>query len=269
MNQQTLLLTRPNNMEPPTMRLFPDDNPAVVSPAPLLAAVPPLTRGTSTASSASGSIDTDLASSILGDGYVLESQDGVLTIPFRYQEDADLLCPFQILDCQKIFADIVPFKMHVFSHFRGHELPTVAACFLCDNKYFQRPEDDSALAWNSMLSHMAHDHFRKGQHLATVRTDFALMRWMFSKRIITHSQFSRTQLSASPINLPGSANRRRELADRAELPTAPPAPTPPAVLAHLASVGHQNEPYTVSSGARADRRRLDATRSTVRTRSLM
>ena len=269
MNQQTLLLTRPNNTEPSAKRLFLDVNSGVAIPSPLLNAVPPLTRGTSMASSASGSIDTDLASSILGDGYVLESQDGVLTMPLRYQEDANLLCPFQILDCQKVFADIVPFKMHVFSHFRGHELPTMAACFLCDNKYFQRPEDDSALAWNNMLSHMAHDHFRKGQRLATVRTDFALMRWMFSKRIISHSQFSRAQLPATPIILPGSARRRREIADRLELPTAPSAPTPPAILAHLASVGHQNEPYTVNSGARADRRRLEATGSTIRTSSLM
>lgn len=252
------------------MFLFPNVNPVFMTPASFLDAVPPLTRGTSTASSpASCSADTDLASGILGDGYVLESQDGILTIPFRYQEDADLLCPFQILDCEHVFEDIVPFKMHVFSHFRGHELPSVAACFLCDNKYFQRPEDDSALAWNTMLSHMAHDHFRKGQHLATVRTDFALMRWMFSKRIINQSQFSRTQLAPVPTYLPGSSNRRRDVVSHGEVPRAPSAPVPPAVLAHFATVGYQNEPYTVSSGARAERRRLDATRTMIRPRGFM
>jgi len=243
-----------------------DDDNMATSPTD---AVPPLTRGTSTASSVASSLDTGLASSILGDGYTLESQDGILTVPFRYQEDADLLCPFQILDCDRVFAEIVPFKMHVFSHFRGHELPAVAACFLCDAKFVQHPDDDRALAWNTMLSHMVHEHFRQGQHLATVRTDFSLMRWMFSKRIINEDQFSRTQMMPIPIMLPRASNFRREVRNLSEAPRPPSAPTPPAVLAHFASVGHQDESYTVNAGRRSERRRLDATRAIVRHRSYM
>ncbi|KIX94562.1 uncharacterized protein Z520_09608 [Fonsecaea multimorphosa CBS 102226] len=233
-------------------------------------AVPPLTRETSTDSSGASSADTDMASSILGDGYMLESEDGVLTVPFRYQEDADLLCPFQILDCDQVFADIIHFKMHVFSHFRGHELPTFATCFLCDNKYVSHPEDDDpALAWNTMLSHMVHDHFRQGQHLATVRTDFGLMKWMYNRRIINDQQFKRTQLIPYQTVLPGAAGpTRRQIVNVAELPRAPSASPPAAIRAHLAlSMGYQNEPYTMNAGRRQERRRRDATRTIVRAHS--
>jgi hypothetical protein len=227
-------------------------------------AVPPLTRGPSTNSSVATSVDTGMASSILGDGYILESQDGVLEVPHRYHEDADLLCPFQILDCEKVFADIVHFKMHVFSHFRGHELPTFATCFLCDHRVVNRPEDDSAFAWNTILSHMVHDHFRQGQQLATVRTDFGLMKWMYSRGIISDTHFKRTQLLPVQTVLPG-ANRRRPAGQVSELPRAPSASPPASVRAHLAqTVGYQNEPYTISAGRRQDRRRLDATRSMIR-----
>ncbi|KAL6247204.1 hypothetical protein RBB50_005547 [Rhinocladiella similis] len=231
--------------------------------------VPPLTRPASSASSSDATLGTSMASSILGDGYLLEeSQGGNLTLPSRYQEDADLFCPFQILDCSEVFADIVPFKMHVFSHFRGHELPTFATCFLCDNKYFQRPEDDSALAWNNMLSHMVHDHFRKGQQLATVRPDFILMRWMFCKRIINEIQYKRTQMGPVPVQMPGGMSLRRQFMSIPDIPQAPSATPPPAVMAHIArSASYQNEAFIVNAGRRAERRRLDATRTMGRAQS--
>ena len=226
--------------------------------------VPPLTRDTSTDRSERSSIDTGNASSVLGEGYMLESRDGVLAVPSRYHIDADLLCPFQILDCEHVFEDVVHFKMHVFWHFRGHELPTHATCFLCDAKYANRPEDDAAFSWNTMLSHMVHEHFRKGQQLATVRTDFVLMRWMYSRRIISDAQFKRTQLLPIEIVLPAGRSRRRP----AEVPRAPSASPPANVRAHLAqSVGYQIEPYTIISGRRQDRRRLDATRNIIRAHS--
>jgi len=236
-------------------------------------AVPLLTSDTSSASSIE-SARTDMASSILGEGYVLESEDGVLTIPNRYREHADLLCPFQILDCDHTFADIRDFKLHVFSHFRGHVLPMFAACFLCDNKYTQRAEDDPALAWNNMLSHMVHDHFRQGQQLATVRTDFALMSWMYRRRIISDHQYKRTQLIPIPTLLPGGVSnaQRSETAHLVgQAPRAPvSAPTPAAILAQMSqSVGLQNEAYTVNAGRRTERRRRDATRTMVRARSIM
>ena len=232
-------------------------------------AIPPLTRGNSIISSAS-SAQTDQASSVIGEGFTLESHEGVLTLPNRYQMDANLLCPFQILDCEKVFADIVHFKMHVFSHFKGHTLPTLASCFLCDSKFYQRCQDDPALAWNNMLSHMIHEHYRRGQQLATVRADFGLMRWMYSRRLINEHQFKRTQLVPIPRLLPGLGGRADDIVDTPRAP-APPTSTPPhAVLAHMSlSVGLNNEPYTLNAGRRAERRQRDATRHMVRARSLI
>ena len=232
-------------------------------------AVPPLTRGNSTVSSAS-SAQTSLASSIIGEGFVLESHEGVLTVPDRYQMDADLLCPFQILDCEKVHADVRHFKMHVFSHFKGHELPTTASCFLCDCKFAQCSEDDPSLAWNTMLSHMVHDHYRRGQQLATVRTDFGLMRWMYSRRLINDHQFKRLQLVPIPTLLPGMGGRWDEVVNTPRAPSAPSANRPEGILAHMTlSAGLQNEAFTMNAGRRAERRQRDATRHMVRTRSLM
>ena len=201
---------------------------------------------------------------------MLESHEGVLTVPDRYQMDADLLCPFQILDCEKVFADVRHFKMHVFSHFKGHELPPTAACFLCDCKFAQRSEDDPALAWNTMLSHLVHDHYRRGQQLATVRTDFGLMRWMYSRRLINDHQFKRLQLVPIPTILPGIQGNADEIVDTPGAPSAPAVTPPENILAHMSlSVGLHNEAFTMTAGRRNERRQRDATRHMVRTRSLM
>ena len=228
-------------------------------------AVPPLTRGNSTVSSAS-SAETDRADSIMGEGFLLDEQEGILTVPDRFRADAHLLCPFQILDCERVFADIVSFKTHVFSHFKGHPLPTSAQCFLCDTRFTQTPEDDPAWAWNHMLSHMAREHYRQGQQLATVRTDFRLMRWMYSRRLINDHQFKRLQLVPIPITLPGRHGHGYEIVNAPRVPMPPPATPPAAILAQMRlSVGLRNESWTMNAGARAERRQRDATRHMVRT----
>lgn len=219
--------------------------------------VPPLTRGSSTSSSA-GSANTDMVSALDG-GYVLESQNGVLTVPNRSQPHADLLCPFQILDCEFVCPSIADFNTHVLSHFRGRIPPLPASCFLCDRQYGQLPADE---AWSSMLHHLATDHFRQGERLALVRTDFRLMRWMFSERLISLEQFSRTQLMPLPTLLP-TASGGQEVINVPEAPMPPPSASgpPPRIEIHLAgAAGHQNEPVTVQAGRRAERRRRDATR---------
>ena len=223
-------------------------------------AIPALTHGSSSGSSA-GSADTGIASALDG-GYLLESHEGVLSRPDRAQPDADLLCPFQILDCDSVFADIRDFKIHVFSHFNGYNAPDSACCFLCDLRFSERPEDQGARAWNEMLSHMANAHFRQGERLATVRTDFALMRWMYSRRIISDAQFKRTQLCALRTRLPSAAASRSQ--DVLDLPVAPTPPLAPAIPHHAlsaASVGHQNEAFFVNASRRRERRRSEATRA--------
>ncbi|RMD40589.1 hypothetical protein DV735_g4526, partial [Chaetothyriales sp. CBS 134920] len=231
--------------------------------------VPALTRGNSTASSTS-SAQTSMASSVIGEGFILESHDGILTLPDRYQIDADLVCPFQILDCERVFADVRHFKVHVFSHFKGHELPTTASCFLCDRKFANGPEDDAAQAWNAMLSHLANDHYRRGQRLATMRTDFELMRWMYVRRLISDHQFKRLQLVPLPMLLPGEGGRADEIVNAPIVPHAPSADPPERLMAPIwLSVGQYSEAFTMNAGRRADRRQRDATRTMIRRRSLI
>lgn len=205
--------------------------------------VPSLTSGSSNASSSS--IETDFASAL--DGMTtLESVNGALEVPETSRPDADLICPFQILNCEEVFRDIRQYRTHVFSHFRGHPCPTSATCFLCDRVFNQSRQDDQARAWNEMLQHMAIDHFRGlGQRLATVRTDFVLMRWMFNKRIITPTQFRQMQLIPVPILLPGSAGH---IVEMPEAPMAPPPPSP------MSASNRQGDPYTVQASTRRERR---------------
>lgn len=212
--------------------------------------VPSLTSGFSNASTSS--VDTDFASAL--DGMpTLESVNGALEVPDISRPDADLICPFQILNCEEDFRDIRQYKTHVFSHFRGQPCPTTATCFLCDRMFNQSRQDDPARAWNEMLQHMAVDHFRgMGQRLATVRTDFALMRWMFNRQIVTHAQFRQMQLIPVPIMLPGSAGHI------VEMPEAPMAPPPPS---SMSTSDRQGDPYTVQASARRERRTRSSRRS--------
>lgn len=223
------------------------------------AAIPPLTRGNSDASSAA-SADTDLASGLDG-MHLLESHDGVLQVPDTYRPIADLICPFQILDCEETFSDIRLFKTHVFSHFMGQPCPESASCFLCEASFMQSVHDDAARAWNEMLSHLAIDHFRHGQRLATVRTDFGLMRWMYARKIVTDAQFKRLQLCPRPTVAPRHYGQRfGEIVNIPEAPMAPSTGLPHAYgrLRHastVGTVGYTDEPYTMQAGRRNERRR--------------
>lgn len=210
-----------------------------------------------------GSADTSAASAFDG-GYVLSiEENGILTLPERIMlPNADLLCPFQILDCEVVFSEIRDFKTHVFSHFRGHPAPNEAVCFLCDEIFERTDADHPALAWNEMLSHLANDHYRAGQRLATVRTDFSLMEWMYRRRIISDVQFKRTQLCAVQILLPNPANEASVMFMNTPFAPMPPSAPPPRAMrsSGLTNVGEQTEPYSLGAGRRAERRRRDATR---------
>lgn len=240
-----------------------DDDTDSMTSSVIIQRVPPLTRGTSIISSDSA-VQTDTASALQG-GYVLETDDGILTLSPTSEPDADLLCPFQILDCAETFSTVREFKIHVFSHFRGHPLPTSASCFLCGSRFTQEPEDDCALAWNKMLGHMAHDHFRQGQQSGTIRADFALMRWMYDRKIISDHYFKRAQIRPLPTVLPAATRRASEAASIPEAPTppSPRSPTSPTVSeANLPPWrgGYQTQAYVTFAGRREERRRRDSTR---------
>lgn len=207
--------------------------------------IPSLTRGNSDVSSV-GSAETDFASAL--DGMrTLESVNGVLQVPVTTRPLADLICPFQILDCEESFNDNGQWKTHIFSHFRGKPCPVTATCFLCERVFDQTTEDHPARAWNEMLNHLATEHFRgMGERLATVRTDFVLMRWMYTRHIITPAQFKRTQMLPLPIVFPESAG---DIVNMPEAPMAPP-PTP-----SVSDVGAgRNEIYTIQASPRRERR---------------
>jgi hypothetical protein len=209
--------------------------------------VPSLTHGDTDASS-TASADTTFASDL--DGMpTLESVNGVLQVPSAYSPHADLICPFQILDCEEPFHDIYQWKTHIFAHFRGFPCPETATCFLCERVFDQSEDDHPARAWNEMLSHMAEVHFRGlGQRLATVRPNFTLMRWMYNRRIITPAQFRRTQMVPVPVVLPESAGGAGDIVNMPEAPMAP----PPA--SSMSGSREQIEPHTTQASARRGRR---------------
>lgn len=236
--------------------------------------VPPLTRASSLSSSEASATLTDEASAIQN-GFILRSDDGDLS-PAQLQEpDADLLCPFQILDCDLLFSSIRNFKIHVFSHFRGHPLPQTATCFLCTANFHQTADDDQALAWNRMLSHMAHDHFRKEQETGVMRPAFPLMRWMYDRKIIDEEYFKRAQLCPEPVLLPTAIHRRLSQAS-SRLETLPEAPSPPepespssssiesSLSRRRSSAYYASRPSVIFASARAERRRRDSMVSSIR-----
>jgi hypothetical protein len=206
--------------------------------------IPSLTRGNSIASSA-GSADTDLASAL--DGIrALESVDGVLQVPVTANPHADLYCPLHILDCEESFNDVKLWKTHIFSHFRGLACPVTANCFLCERIFTQTEYDHPARAWNEMLSHVAAIHFRGlGEGLATVRTDFGLMRWMWNRRLITPAQFRRTQMIPMPTIMPETGGA---VVQMPEAPMAPPTATSPP------GADSQADAVTVQASSRRERR---------------
>lgn len=236
--------------------------------------VPPLTRGSSVISCESSTMLTEAAIA-LQNGFVLESDDGILTVPHSPDEpDADLLCPFQILDCYEMFGSVREYKLHVFAHFRGQPLPTFAICFLCEKRFEQTPEDDSALAWNNMLSHMAHEHFRRGQEEGTFRADFGLMRWMHDRKIISDHHFKRSQTCPTRIMLPTAISRRlsQSIASGTALPEAPSARSSSSQTSVISSISlstrrlssYGGQVYVTRAGARAERRRRESIRPLIR-----
>ena len=242
-----------------------DDESLSVTSSTMAGHVPALTRGNSVASSSRASVQTDMADVQQG-GYVLQSDGEVLVLPQSrpFRSEPYLLCPFQILDCIETFADVREFKTHVFSHFQGHPtLPTFAPCFLCDARFHQTSEDDPALAWNNMLSHMVHIHYRQGQEYGVMRADFGLMRWMYDRKIIDDHDFKRTQICPQPVALP-LVGTTTSTTERSEMPFAP---SPPASSVSLSSrlsrlpdpeslsTGYHGQAYITFAGARAERRR--------------
>lgn len=147
-------------------------------------------------------------------------------------------CLFHMLDCHEAFDDATQWRTHVLSHFRTHPPPRTARCPLCPDTEFidQEPvsvsdqsstftetsptdthastlpppqtppgtsgpaasSQDQPSAWDSLLNHVAADHYQHGQTLAGSRPDFELMRYLYGRRIISDAQFKAMQLAPAP-----------------------------------------------------------------------
>jgi hypothetical protein len=62
----------------------------------------------------------------------------------------------------------------------------------------QDQDQDQPSAWDSLLNHVAADHYQHGQTLAGSRPDFELMRYLYGRRIISDAQFKAMQLAPAP-----------------------------------------------------------------------
>lgn len=231
--------------------------------------IPSLTRGSSFNSS-HGTTRTDRLRTVQGE-FVLDNDNDNDNGTCNFQpssdprSDDDLLCPFQILDCCETFSDVREFKTHVFSHFHGHSLPKSATCFLCSRNFQQTDTQDLAQAWNDMLSHLANDHFRRGQEYGTMRADFALMRWMYDRKIISDHVFKRTQ--TCPITTVFPAGSRRPSEVNSIIPEAPSPPSGSSVVSTIpesvtwpSRSTYSTQTYVTFAGPRTERRRRDSTR---------
>lgn len=223
-----------------------------------LSRVPSLRSETSSTTSRSDAL-TELAEHMRLK-YVLESEpDSLSTDSTRAAITDQFPCVFQILDCEEQLDDIVSYKIHIFSHFRGHPLPKQAWCFVCDQHYRQRAEDDDALAWNRVLDHMIEEHFDGSQLVdnnIVIRPHLSLMRWMYNRSLIDDHQLKRAQLRPPPTML---FNRRTERSGGIELPEAPMAPRehthePSDLLPPTWTTGYHDQPYVIIAGRRAERR---------------
>lgn len=161
----------------------------------------------------------------------------VRPVGVQTQPSKTYACLFHMLDCHDSFDDVAEWRIHVLSHFRTHPPPRTARCPLCPNTKFtdgvvefevdessapstpvsgdrdasdpgsrrrsstlqaSTQDLDQPSAWNRLLDHVATAHYQHGHTLAGSRPDFELMRYLYSRRIISDAQFKATQLAPAP-----------------------------------------------------------------------
>ncbi|KAL1985046.1 hypothetical protein VTN96DRAFT_8281 [Rasamsonia emersonii] len=167
------------------------DSPGTMTPPS--SAVPSLSDGSSSPSSSS--IATKMAAGIEGTNVLENDGTGNLVAPERPPTQAIYHCLFHILPCDYKADRVDEWKTHVLSHFRGSPLPSTARCQWCSANFTQVQPGS---AWDAMLEHVAHDHFERGDTLASSQIDFELMRYLYCSKVITADQFKAVQLPPSP-----------------------------------------------------------------------
>jgi len=174
-------------------------------------AVPSLSSGSTSATSCQFS-GTGMAARIGRNHYLEDDGTGNLVVPSasRLQAQFTYQCIFHTLKCEERFEVAVPWKTHVLSHFRSIPLPLVARCPFCPTDY---SDPHQGKAWNDLLDHVA-AHFKRGATLSNSHTDFELMKFLYTSRVITADQFRNVQRLSSDEPAYALYNPRREQRER-------------------------------------------------------
>ncbi|OXV11518.1 hypothetical protein Egran_00720 [Elaphomyces granulatus] len=178
-----------------------------MSPPP--STVPSLSSGSTSATSCQSS-STRMAR--IGRNHVLEDDGtGNLVVPpSASRSQAQFTCIFHILKCEERFDVVGPWKTHVLSHFRSIPSPQVARCPFCQTEY---SDPRQGKAWNGLLDHVA-VHFKRGATLSNSHTDFELMKFLYTSKVITADQFKNVQRLSSDEPAYALYSQRRERRER-------------------------------------------------------
>lgn len=94
-------------------------------------------------------------------------------------------CRFWFLGCEYATTSEMEWKEHNLAHFWGHVPPHSNTCPLCDMT-FNIP--DPSVSWAANMSHLA-QHFKVGDTMAAATPEYALVRHLWSKRIICDADY--------------------------------------------------------------------------------
>lgn len=141
----------------------------------------------------------------------LEEEDDALVDRRPSQPSSVYLeCAFWFLECVEVFQTIPEWKTHCLSHFHRNAPPTSAMCPLCAATFSGRD------AWDQRMNHVYEIHHSHGYGLEGSRPDFALVTWLWKKRVIddaTHkdllSNFDNSRSAALSTVTEGRARETR------------------------------------------------------------
>lgn len=173
--------------------------------------VPSLSSGSTSATSYQSS-GTRMAAHIGRNHYLEDDGTGNLVVPSASRSQAQFTyqCIFHTLQCEERFNVVGLWKTHVLSHFRSIPSPQDARCPFCQTKYSNTRQGK---AWNDLLDHVA-GHFKRGATLSNSHSDFELMKFLYTSRVITADQFKNVQRPSPDEPAYALHNPRRERRER-------------------------------------------------------
>lgn len=144
--------------------------------------LPALSRETSSRSSADSRETPDTLDQVIPNHMLLEEgADGVLEAP----APAILQCPFNFFQCFLTFAAFGQWLSHSLTHFRHQTPPTRIKCCFC---FYEFDNPDGRACWRQLLEHVELHH-RRGETLADVPPNLALIEYLRIKELITDAEY--------------------------------------------------------------------------------